>query len=336
MEKLGPGPVLSPTALVGLRSPRKIRVLVVDDEKSNVELLCRCLNQEGYEVAAAYNGQEALASVNASAPDLILLDVLMPVLDGLSVCQRLRSEFATRSMPIILLSARNTLEDRLKGLRAGVDDYIGKPFDLEEIKARLEGALRRRRWDLSSHPLTHLPGGPAIEEEVWKRLRIGDPFAFAYIDVDHFKAYNDVYGYEAGDKVIKRLGALLIEAVKGAPDGCAFAGHVGGDDFVFITTIEHMTQIMPAIADGFDGERQTFYHLVDFERGTIQTKNRQGEMQVFPLMSLSVAVVSSVTRRILHYARLAEIASELKRFIKSQPHQGKSLILWDRRRDCDG
>ena len=225
------------------------------------------------------------------------------------------------------------MEDKLKGLRAGVDDYIGKPFDLEEVQARLEGALQRRRWDLSSHPLTHLPGSPAIEEEVWKRLRIGFPFTFAYIDVDNFKAYNDVYGYEAGDRVIKSLATLLIEAVKLAPQGCAFAGHVGGDDFVFLSTIDQMKTVMPQIAKRFDALREEIYDPEDFELGTIHTKDRLGQERRFPLMTLSVAVVSTATRRILHYARLVEIASELKKYIKEQNHNDKSLIIWDRRTD---
>ena len=323
----------APSALVGLKPPKKARVLVVDDEKSNVQLLSRFLNRGGYDVATACNGREALERVSESVPDLVLLDVRMPVMDGLAVCQKLRSDFATRSLPIILLTALNTLKDKLKGLRLGVDDYIGKPFDLEEVQARLEGVLQRRRWDLSSHPLTRLPGSPAIEDEVWKRLKIGSPFAFAYIDVDNFKAYNDVYGYEAGDKVIKRLASLLMEAVKFAPNGCAFAGHVGGDDFVFLSIVDHMEAAMPRIAKNFDAQREAMYHREDLERGALQTKDRQGQVKAFPLMALSVAVVSTATRRILHYARLAEIASELKKYVKEQDHNGQSLIIWDRRTD---
>jgi diguanylate cyclase (GGDEF)-like protein len=291
------------------------------------------LNKGGYDVDTACNGQEALQRVSEMAPDLILLDVVMPVMDGLTVCQKLRADITTRSLPIILLTARNTLEDKLKGLGTGVDDYISKPFDLEELQARLEGALERRRYDLSSHPLTHLPGSPAIEDEVWNRLRIGDPFTFAYIDIDNFKAYNDVYGYEAGDKAIKNLGTILIDVVKLAPQGCAFAGHVGGDDFVFISTLDHMKIVLPQIAERFDALRETLYNREDLDLRTIRTKDRQGQERSFPLMTLSVSVVSTAIRRILHYARLVEIANELKKFVKEQNHGGKSLIMWDRRTD---
>ncbi len=335
MTKPAPPVPTSPaeTALIGVKRARKANILVVDDEKTNVELLTRYLNREGYAVTTAFNGEEALAQIKITAPDVLLLDVHMPVLDGLSVCHALRAEFATKSLPIILLTARNTLEDRLLGFRAGADDYIGKPYDLEEVKARLEGTLQRRQWDQATHPLTRLPGSPAIEDEVWKRLRLGSPFAFAYIDIDNFKAFNDEYGYEAGDKVIKCLASILVDAAKETAHGSSFAGHVGGDDFVLISAVEQMQALMPAIGSDFDNARKLFYRAHDLERGSIQTKNRQGVTQIFPLMTLSVAVVSTLTRRILHYARLAEIASELKHFVKTKPHEGRSLVMWDRRKD---
>jgi diguanylate cyclase (GGDEF)-like protein len=197
----------------------------------------------------------------------------------------------------------------------------------------VKGALERRRWDLWSHPLTRLPGSPAIEEEVRQRLLDDSPFAFAYLDIDFFKAYNDVYGYEAGDRVIKDLSLLLIEAVEGASGDRAFVGHVGGDDFVLLAAIDPMKTVLPRIARAFDAKRNIYYHPPDLERGAIQTKSRQGQERLFPLMTLSIAAVSTATRCIRHYARLVEIASELKQYIKTQDHNGKSFVLWDRRRD---
>src|SRR5258708_19822746 len=137
------------TSLIGVKPPKKAHILVVDDEKTNVEVLSRFLTREGYEVTPAGDGAEALKKVNASTPDLILLDIVMPVMDGLALCRIFRSDVTRRSLPIIFLTPRNTLEDRLQGLQAGVDDYIGKPFNLEEVKARLEGPLQPRRQDLA-------------------------------------------------------------------------------------------------------------------------------------------------------------------------------------------
>jgi diguanylate cyclase (GGDEF)-like protein len=322
----------SPEAAESSTRPRE-RILIVDDEPATIQLLTRYLTREGYAVVTASNGQEALQQIQASKPDLVLLDVTMPVLDGLSVCRQLRQDYLTRSLPIILVTGRDTLNDRLSGVRVGIDDYITKPFDLVEVKARLEGVLQRRQWDLWSHPLTHLPGSPAIEEEVRKWLRRQDTFAFAYIDIDHFKAFNDIYGYDAGDKVIKDLSVLLVEKIKGSPQSGAFAGHVGGDDFVFLTRPEHMKTVMPEVAAEFDLRRSHYYNAEDLAHGCLSTKNRQGHVKRFPLATLSIAVVTTETRRINHYARLVEIATELKHHLKTQDHGGKSKVLWDRRAD---
>src|SRR5258708_549637 len=192
---------------------KKPKILVVDDEASNRHLLSRVLDQQGYQTVTAANGGDALKMVFADPPDLLVLDIVMPVLDGLSVCERLRGDFRTRGLPIILLTALGTLENCVKGFQAGADDYVTKPFQLDDLKVRVAGCLRRRRWDLWSHPLTGLPGSPSIEEEVRFRLKSDVAFAFAYLDIDHFKAFNDNYGYKAGDSVIKDLGASLVQVV---------------------------------------------------------------------------------------------------------------------------
>jgi diguanylate cyclase (GGDEF)-like protein len=310
----------------------KTRVLVVDDEPINRRLLTRTLEDVGYNVICANEGRSALKLLEKSIPDLILLDIYMPGPDGLSICRELRQNFRTKSVPIILLTAHGTARDRVEGFRNGADDYITKPFDLQELKVRINGTLTRRRWDLASQPLTSLPGSPAIAEEVNHRLHAGIPFAFAYIDIDQFKAYNDTYGYDAGDKVIRMLATSLVEAAQCQNTG-AFPGHVGGDDFVLLGPIESLKLAMNDVARLFDSSRGRFYRREDLHRGHIVSINRQGVSQRFPLMTLSIAVVSTATRRIVHHGQLVAIASELKGYIKRQEHNGRSLVLWDRRRD---
>lgn len=308
-------------------------VLAVDDEEVNLRLIVRALASENYRVATAANGEEALARVRQKPPDLMLLDLTMPVLNGLFVCREIRRDYRTRGLPIIMLTARGSLADRLEGFRAGADDYLVKPFDLEELKVRIDGTLARRRWDLWRHPLTGLPGSPGIEEEIRRRLETGLPFAFAYVDIDNFKAYNDAYGYDAGDRIIKTLGALLLEASRSPDPDPPYPGHVGGDDFVWISSVPFMKEELPALLQDFDVRRFGFYSAEDLARGFIRIKNRQGQEQTFPPVTLTAATVSTETRRILHYARLIEIASELKAYAKRQNHHGQSLCLWDRRTD---
>ncbi len=312
---------------------RVTRILVVDDEPAVVQVLSRFLVREGYHAGSASNGQEALEKIRQDVPDVLLLDVKMPILDGLSVCRAMRADFRTRGLPIILLTGNWGLEDRLQGYKTGADDFLTKPFNLDELKIRIEGALHRRQWDQGTHPLTHLPGSPGIEEEVRRRLGLGAPFAFAYIDIDHFKAFNDVYGYESGDRVIKEVADSLIRSAVESNARIGFPGHIGGDDFVLIAPIEAMKDMLPEIIERFDVQRLAHYRPEDRQRGTTLCENRRGQSEEVPLIALSIAVVSTQTRKISHYARLAEIASELKRYIKSQPHEGKSLIIWDRRTD---
>jgi PleD family two-component response regulator len=312
---------------------RATRILVVDDEPTVIQVLSRFLTREGYQAVSAINGQEALEKIQQEVPDVLLLDVKMPVLDGLSVCRAMRADFRTRGLPIILLTGNGRLEDRLQGYKTGADDFLTKPFNLDELKIRIEGALHRRQWDQGTHPLTHLPGSPGIEEEVRRRLGLGAPFAFAYIDIDYFKAFNDVYGYEAGDRVIKEVADSLIRSSIESAARTGFPGHIGGDDFVLIAPIETMKDMLPEIIKRFDTKRFAHYRPEDIQRGAVLCKNRRGQDQEFPLIALSIAVVSTQTRRISHYARLAGIASELKRFVKSQDHGGKSLAIWDRRTD---
>jgi diguanylate cyclase (GGDEF)-like protein len=314
-------------------SRRTTRILVVDDEPPVVQLVSRHLSRAGYEIDSASNGDEAIQKIRRQTHDALLMDVKMPVMDGLSACRVLREDFRTRGLPIILLTAKISLEDRVLGFQAGADDYVLKPFDLDELKVRVEGALQRRRWDQGSHPLTRLPGSPGIEEEVRRRLETGAPFAFAYIDIDQFKAFNDAYGYESGDRMIKEVANNLVECTSSIPVGAGFPGHIGGDDFVLIAAPDYMRNILPKVMERFDAARAEHYRPEDLERGTTICKNRRGENQEFPLATLSAAVVSTHTRHITHYARLAEIASELKRYVKSLDHQGKSLFMWDRRSD---
>ncbi|MFA5976105.1 MAG: response regulator [Elusimicrobiota bacterium] len=308
-----------------------MKILVVDDEIANVSMVHRYLEREGYTVVTACDGQEALVQIRRQAPDLILLDIAMPVLDGLTLCARLRSNYRTRGLPVIFMTARGSLADRLEGFRIGADDFVTKPFDLEELKVRIEATLQRRQWDLWRNPLTLLPGSLGIRENVQQRMQGSNRFAFAYLDIDYFKAFNDVYGYDAGDRMIQLVAKLVMDAAEQTEQAGSFPGHIGGDDFVLISTIDTLQQILPVITAQFDARCLDFYRPEDRRNRQIRTKNRRGEEQTFPLVSLSVAVVAALPSAVSHYAQLVEVASEMKQFIKKQDHQGRSLVMWDRR-----
>jgi len=214
------------------------KVLVVDDDPDIAKFIEISLTRAGYEVAVAHDGHEALDLVAAERPDLVLLDIMLPTIDGFEVAAELRRRARLAGMGIIVVTARSMSEDHLRGLALGIDDYIVKPFEPELLVARVRAALRRLREMRSLSPLTGLPGTVLIEEEVRRYLERGRPFALLYADLDHFKVLNDTKGWDVGDRVILAAAGVLEEAVRrlGGPDG--FVGHIGGDDFVALVEPE--------------------------------------------------------------------------------------------------
>jgi diguanylate cyclase (GGDEF)-like protein len=253
----------------------------------------------------------------------------MPGVSGREALAAIRRKAAMNRVPVIIVSGLNSTEEKSAEFGLGADDYVTKPFDPAELLARVENAVRRTRRNINSNPLTGLPGAPAIEEEASRRISSGVTFAFAYIDIDNFKAYNDRYGYFNGDNVIKTAAALLEEI-----SGGEFIGHVGGDDFVLVTTPGMSVRIAEELARRFDALAPGFYNFEDRERGSIVTRDRQGKERRFPLVSLSIAVVTNERREVRHYARLADLSAEIKRYLKGLPDRKGSVWLKDRRGDA--
>ncbi|MBI4397361.1 MAG: response regulator [Elusimicrobia bacterium] len=310
------------------------KILVADDEEVVQSFLKRVLNSPNCRVLCALNGAEALRLAEEEKPDLILLDVGMPGKNGHDVLKGLRRNIHTQTIPVILVTGRGELKDKVAGFELGADDYITKPFEIQELTVRVESLMRRSKRDLTANPLTRLPGSPAIEEEVNNRIRRGVPFAFHYIDIDHFKAFNDLYGYAKGDLVIQELATLLMDVAGAMKTPDHFVGHVGGDDFVLIAEPATVDAMAKEISTQFDLKAPAYYSPEDRARGFILTNDRLGRTHQFPLMSLSIAVVTNEKRLLNHYAKVVDIAFEIKRFLKGRSEQGKSVYLKDRRSDA--
>ncbi len=311
----------------------RMRILIADDDEQLVELLERFFRSLGHDVILAKDGVEASAKARDVYPDLIVLDIEMPGKSGYEVCRDLRHNFSTRYIPILFLTGRSDMAAKIAGFTAGADDFLTKPFHPDELKVRAEGLLIRNKQILAANPLTKLPGGTLIEEEAMERIRAGRPLAFAYIDIDHFKAYNDMYGYRKGDDVIVRTATILLEAVrtKGNPED--FIGHIGGDDFVLITDPGRAWLMADFIAQEFDRFAASCYSDQHRGQGFIEALDRQGARHQFPLMSLSLAIVTNQARSIEHYGQLVEIVSELKKYAKTATRRPGSFVVIDRRMD---
>ncbi len=305
------------------------RLLIADDDVVLQKLVARIFSGTGWEVAAVADGAAALAEAQRAMPDAIILDLNMPGVGGREALSAIRRKAAMNRVPVIIVSGLDSAEEKSADFRLGADDYVTKPFDPAELLARVESAVKRTRRNMDSNPLTGLPGAPAIEQEAAGRIAAGRPFAFTYIDIDNFKAYNDRYGYFNGDNVIKTVAALLEELAVGE-----FAGHIGGDDFVLVTTPGMAVRVAEELTRRFDALAPGFYNLEDRERGCITTRDRQGNERNFPLVSLTVSVVTNEKRDIRHYARLADLSSEIKRYLKGLPERKGSAWLKDRRGDA--
>jgi diguanylate cyclase (GGDEF)-like protein len=291
-------------------------LLVVDDDPFIARLLEIELRAAGYDVRVAADGALALDAARERCPDLVLADVMMPNMDGFELTRRLRQDPRTATVSVIMLTARGLSADKLEGFAIGADDYIVKPFDTPELLARIRGVLRRSRDTRTQSPLTGLPGNVRIEEEIDARVERSEPFAILYADLDHFKAYNDHYGFMRGDEVIQTTARLIGDVARGASEGSAFVGNVGGDDFVVVVAPEQSERVADALVAAFDEASAGFYDDADRERGFIEVTNRRGELQRFGMLTLSIGIASTAKRSFQHYAEAVAVATEMKQYTK--------------------
>jgi diguanylate cyclase (GGDEF)-like protein len=304
-------------------------ILVVDDDADIARFVEVNLRSAGYDVSVATDGEEALERAAALRPDLVLLDVMMPRIDGFEVAQRLRRNPQTANASIIMLTAKALSTDKVLGLTAGADDYIIKPFDPIELLARVKGTLRRAKEMRNLSPLTGLPGNIRIQEEIERGVRDKRQFAVLYSDLDNFKAYNDQKGFVRGDRLIQATARIIQDAVVEFAGSEGFVGHVGGDDFVAVVPPEVAEDVAKRIVERFDGDIHGFYEKEDLERGFVEVEDRKGVMQKLPLAGVSVGIATTSVRVFAHYGEAVAVATEMKQFAK---REAQSSYAIDRRK----
>ena len=305
----------------------KERILVADDDKDIARFVELNLTLEGFDVELVHDGAEALRRATEEPPDLIVLDVMMPVLDGVEVVRRLRSQAATASVPVVMLTAKSLSADKVVGLTAGADDYIVKPFDTLELVARVRTTLRRTADNRAVSPLTGLPGNHRIDLEIASRAAGGEPYAVCHVDLDEFKSFNDAYGFLRGDDLLLVLCAHLQQVAAEAEGVAPFVGHVGGDDFVVVCTPEQAEPLCARLVKAFDEAVPAFYDPEDLKAGYLEVTDRRGELRRHPLVSVSIGVAIYSGGERDHRAVVAA-ASEMKGVAKTQ---AGSVVAVDRR-----
>ncbi len=208
-------------------------ILIVDDEPHIVELVSLSLIPDKFNIHKAYSGLDALEKVYSETPDLIILDLMMPGINGYEICKKLKENALTRHIPIIILSAKGEIDDKLRGLQIGADDYMTKPFDPMEIEARVESVVRRSGKDIDTHPLTKLPGKQGIRESLERWMGGEETFSVSRIRIENIEAFGKKHGYMKAENAVTLFARMISDLFKGSDD--FFIGHTLKDDFVMIT-----------------------------------------------------------------------------------------------------
>jgi diguanylate cyclase (GGDEF)-like protein len=292
-----------------------VNILVVEDERLIARLLKETLEIEGYQTVAVLNGEDAIQFALREIPHLIILDIMLPGIGGYEVLRRLREHPKSMHIPIIVLSAYSTISDKVHAFELGVDGYITKPFNNEELLACVRRQLSRIQ-ETSLSPLTRLPGGVQLERALNYKLKSLEPWSVLYLDLDNFKPFNDIYGFLVGNNVILLLGQICQRVVHKYGNTDDFVGHVGGDDFVIVTTTDRTKTLCRHILDCFKEESVSFYRKEDLERGSISGVDRRGYPYEFPLVSLSIGVVTNPARSTYSIEDIGTLAAEAKRRAK--------------------
>ncbi len=290
----------------------KARLLIVEDDFDISNMLRIYFTGQNYEVDVAPRGMVALEKTRTNLPHLIVLDIMLPDIDGFEVCRSLRTSTRTSHVPIIFLTQKDERSDKLQGLELGADDYITKPFDIEELKLRVQRAITRAEQQSLTDPHSGLPAGRMIEDQLRQIIR-KQGWAFMDIRINSFEPFKEVYGFVAGDDVLRFSAMLMGEVVDELGTVNDFIGHAGGDNFVIITTEQAASDIRKRLKDRFNTEVQTQYSFMDREQGYISSAGPDRQPAQNPLMSLAIGVVSPTQHQFADIREITELAAEARR-----------------------
>jgi diguanylate cyclase (GGDEF)-like protein len=293
-------------------------VLAVPDLKLR-EILSYLLKAWEYNVAILKEGEDVIGYLKKENPSLIIIDAALQDKRGLEICKEIKGDFLTSYIPTIVLIDKRQLRRDLLSIEQGVDDYLIKPPDPIDLEIRIVLALRSAAHHFNANALTRLPGNKLIERELIQSLDSRQPFSFHYIDIDNFKSYNDKYGYIRGNQVITETAKIISKNVKACGNGKDFLGHIGGDDFVIITTPDKADPIAKQTIRDFDAMVPDRYSSSDIKNGFIVSRDRSGRTTNIPLMSLSIAIVNNTLGKVSNLFELMDITTELKNYLKGLP-----------------
>lgn len=267
-----------------------------------------------YNILVFSNIQSAIEFIYNTIPNLLIIDMAPNDYITIDILNTLKGDPIFTHLPVLVVIEE---QKRLNIIGAvPVDDFILKKDILSELKARIELCIKRVERIVEINPLTRLPGNISINRQIQNRLDSGIVFAIAYADLDHFKPYNDYYGFSRGDEVIKMTGRLILNTVKHFQPEGSFVGHIGGDDFIYLMDVDKIEEATKSIIASFNTIIGTFYEESDRENGFIKSIDREGNERIYPVMKLSVGIASNKKRTFRHFGEMTGIASEMKKVAK--------------------
>jgi PleD family two-component response regulator len=240
----------------------KETLLIVEDDEDVAEMLTAYFRTQGYEVLAVNWGEDAVKTCRTAHPDLVILDIRLPDINGFEVAHRLRTNQRTLDIPIIFLTEKREKADRMKGLELGADDYITKPFDIQELRLRVRNALRRTTQSSLTNPVTGLPEGVLVDERLGECLHAAD-WAVVLITLENFSGFRDAYGFVASDDVQRAVSLMIHNAVRDIGGSNDFFGQLGPTAFVLVTTPGAQDALIDRIRTRLEQSMDYFYPLKD-------------------------------------------------------------------------
>jgi len=286
----------------------KGRILVVEDDLDISNMLRIYFTGQGYDVQVAPRGGDALMLTRKQLPQLIVLDIMLPDMNGFDVCRELRSTTRTSHIPIIFLTQKDERADKIAGLELGADDYVTKPFDIEELKLRVKNRIDQAKREQSTDPDSGLPSSQLIEEKLRNLIREEKNWTYLDCKITNSEPFKDIYGFVAWTEVQRFTALVLGEIIDahGTPED--FLGHPGNDNFIIMTYSTAAADLEKALITKFNDDVQQHYSFIDRERGKIIHEDKEK-----PLMQLAVGSVSNKNQRFSDIREITELAAEVRR-----------------------
>jgi DNA-binding response OmpR family regulator len=275
----------------------KHKILIVEDDLDVAEMLNAYFRVQGYEVFTVNWGEDGVRAGQTILPDLVILDIRLPDIDGYEVARRLRADRRTQEIPIIFLTEKRERVDRLQGFEVGADDYITKPFDVQELRLRVRNALKRISQGSLTNPVSGLPEGPLVEERLSDAIHKSG-WALLHISISHLDTFREAYGFVASDDVLRAISLMIHNTIKETGSGDDFLGHMSPTDFVVIMTPGNMSAFHERIHSRLEQSLDYFYPIKDREQASKRPDR----------LSIKVTEVPSVFGR---YSSVDQLKKEL-------------------------